>query len=356
MARFYKKRLESQDQEAGSLIYIGLPRQEKVRLQLFVYDKDHCEEYVLEEPEDACKFLAEGKSIWLNVEGVHDAEIIKRVGTAFDLHPLILEDVMNTGQRARFEEFDGQLFATLKMLQYDDKIMKVIPEQVSIVVCSNITVSFQEVIERGDVFDAVRERLRKNKGRLRSEHPLFLAYGLIDLVVDHYIFIVERIGERIEDLELKVLRDSNYALIEEINSYKREMNFLSKLIRPAKEMVFNIIKSDTGIISKRLTPFVKDLFDNITHVIESIDTYRDLLSDYLNIFHTQLNYRLNEVIRVLTIFSAVFIPLTFLVGVYGMNFVYFPELKMKYGYFVIWGVMIGMAGGMLYFFKHKKWL
>ncbi len=343
-------------QEPGSPVFIGKRWVEIPGIQVFTYNQEVCTQY---EPDSAAALQAcvnPEMVTWVNVVGVHDVELVQECAEVFGIHPLLVEDIVNTGQRARFEEVEDRLFATLKMLQYDEPSKRVISEQISLVVGDRFVISFQEHVEDGDVFQPIRDRLVKNKGRIRNEGALYLAYALVDAIVDNYILLVERIGERIEDLELRVMKDESPKLLDELYTFKREMNYLSKVIRPAKELVYNLIKAETSLIPRRFVPFLKDLFDNVTHAVESIDTYRDLLSDFLNIYHTRLNFRLNDIIRVLTIFSALFIPLTFIVGVYGMNFDVMPELKWKYGYFVLWGVMLTVSGLMVWYFRKNRWI
>ena len=288
------------------------------------------------------------------MDGLHDLSTMKEIGQTFDLHPLLVEDILNTGQRPKLEVFDNCLFIVLKMIRYEKEKQMIVNEQLSMVLGDTFLLTFQE--QPGDVFEPVRERIRNQKGRIRGSGIDYLAYALLDTVVDNYIFIIEKLGEKIEDIEEEVLEKADAGVMEKINIFKREMNFLRKSIRPAREAIIQLSKLDSELIREQTIPFLKDLQDLITHAAEAIDTYRDMLSDQLNLYNSVTSNRLNDIIKVLTIFAAIFIPLTFIAGIYGTNFEYLPELHYKYSYFVFWGVIIIVAAVMLLFFKKKKWL
>ena len=261
--------------------------------------------------------------------------------------------MLNTGQRPKLEEFEDTLFIVVKMLRYDEDSQKIIAEQLSIVVGPSFVLTFQE--QPGDVFEPVRERLRNRKGRIRSSGSDYLAYALLDSVVDNYIYIIERIGEEVEELEGEVLESVDPDPIAEIGRLKREMSFLRKAVRPAREAILKLSKVDSDLIQDSTSPFLKDLLDIALQAVEAIETYREILSDELNIYNSAMSHRMNDIMKVLTIFAAIFIPLTFIAGIYGTNFEYLPELHFRYGYFVLWGVLITVAGAMLYYFKRKGW-
>jgi magnesium transporter len=240
------------------------------------------------------------------------------------------------------------------MIRYEKEKQMIVNEQLSMVLGDTFLLTFQE--QPGDVFEPVRERIRNQKGRIRGAGIDYLAYALLDTVVDNYIFIIEKLGEKIEDIEEEVLEKADSGVMEKINMFKREMNFLRKSIRPAREAIIQLSKLDSELIREQTIPFLKDLQDLITQAAEAIDTYRDMLSDQLNLYNSVISNRMNDIMKVLTIFAAIFIPLTFIAGIYGTNFEYLPELHFKYSYFVFWGVMITVAVVMLLFFKRKKWL
>jgi len=323
-------------------------------MRLFDYDEQALAEETVDEIERIHDLTGTQKVTWINVDGLHDTETIRKIGDAFGLHPLLLEDVLNTGQRPKLEEFEDTLFIVVKMLRYDEDSEKIIAEQLSIVVGPSFVLTFQE--QPGDVFEPVRERLRNRKGRIRSSGSDYLAYALLDSVVDNYIYIIERIGEEVEELEGEVLESVDPELIAEIGRLKREMSFLRKAVRPAREAILKLSKIDSDLVQDATLPFLKDLLDISSQATEAIETYREMLSDELNIYNSAMSHRMNDIMKVLTIFAAIFIPLTFIAGIYGTNFEYLPELHFRYGYFVLWGVLITVAGGMLYYFKKKGWL
>lgn len=294
-----------------------------------------------------------GSMTWINIDGLHDVENIGRIGTMFDLHPLVLEDILNTGQRPKIDDYDDYLFIVLKMIRFDGQTQMVVNEQLSMVVADRFVLTFQE--RPGDVFEPVRERIRRRKSRIRSAGTDYLACALMDTVVENYISVVERIGEQIEDLEEEVLSGRDLGVMEKINRLKRETNYLKKSIRPAREAIFQLLRLESGLIHEKTYPFLKDLEDLAAHASEAVDTYRDLLTDQLNIYNSATANRMNDIMKVLTIFAAIFIPLTFIAGIYGTNFEYLPELRYKYSYFIFWGVLVVIAGALLYYFKKKRW-
>ncbi len=354
MARFLKKKNASIGQAPGSLIFIGTQKLDQPLVRVIDYDKSSLQEMDISDLGQSVKFKETPTVTWLNIYGLHDTEFIKQIGSIFGLHPLILEDILNTGQRPKMEEYDEHLFFVLKMLRFDKEKEVIISEQLSMILGEKFLITFQE--QPGDVFEPVRERIRKQKGRIRGTGIDYLAYALLDTIVDNYMVIVERIGGKIEDIEDEILADPTLEVLEKINNYKREMNYLRKSIRPAREFILQLAKLDSELISEQTTPFLKDLQDLIIQTTEVIDTYREMLSDHLNIYNTGISNKLNEIMKILTIFAAIFIPLTFIAGIYGTNFEYLPELRFKYSYYVFWGVMILVAAIMLRFFKRKGWL
>jgi len=354
MARFFKKREAAKGQSPGALIFIGNKKVEKIKLRVIDFDQARLKEDELKNIADSAEFKQTKTVTWINVDGLHDLLTMKEIGQTFDLHPLLVEDILNTGQRPKLEVFDNCLFMVLKMIRYEKEKQMIVNEQLSMVLGDTFLLTFQE--QPGDVFEPVRERIRNQKGRIRGLGIDYLAYALLDTVVDNYIYIIEHLGGKIEDIEEEVLEKADAGVMEKINMFKREMNFLRKSIRPAREAIIQLSKLDSELIREQTIPFFKDLQDLITHAAEAIDTYRDMLSDQLNLYNSVISNRMNDIMKVLTIFAAIFIPLTFIAGIYGTNFEYLPELHFKYSYFVFWGVIIIVAAVMLLFFKKKKWL
>ena len=354
MARFFKEREKNKGLAPGALIFIGRKKMDEAKIRLIDFDQNNLHEDNLETIQQGKEFKDSDTVTWINIYGLHDIDLIRQVGEILDLHPLILEDILNTGQRPKIEEFDNCIFIVLKMLQYDDGEQRINSDQLSMVISQKFLITFQEIPQ--DVFEPVRERMRKKKGRVRSSGVDFLAYSLLDTVVDNYIYAIEKLGGQIEDLEDEVLSKPKPDTLETITTFKRELNFLRKSVRPATEMILKLGKLDTDVIGHEVVPFLRDLQDLITHATEAIETYREMLSDQLNTYNSTLSNRMNEVMKVLTIFASIFIPLTFIAGIYGTNFEYLPELKYKYSYFIFWGVMIAVALSMLVYFRKKEWI
>lgn len=354
MARFLKKKEASLGQVPGELVFIGEQKVQEATIRVIDYDQDHLSEQQLQDIKDGIPYKETSTVTWLNINGLHDTEMIKKIGNGFGLHALVLEDILNTGQRPKMEEYDDYLFFVLKMMRYDEAEEKIHSEQLSMVLGKNFLLTFQE--RPGDVFEPVRDRIRKQKGRIRKVGIDYLAYALLDTIVDNYIFMIERLGEQIEEIEDEILDNPTQEVLSRINTYKREINYLRKSIRPAKEFILQLSRLDSDLVQEQTLPFLKDLLDLTTQAVEIIDTYREMLSDHLDIYNTGVSNRLNEIMKVLTIFSAIFIPLTFIAGIYGTNFEYLPELHYRYSYFIFWGVMVVVSLVMLNFFKRRNWL
>lgn len=354
MARFLKKRDAALGQVPGELVFVGEQKVQETTIRIIDYDPEQLTEAGLKDITDGLAYAETDTVTWINVNGLHDTEIVRRVGASFGLHALVMEDIVNTGQRPKMEDYDDYLFFALKMMRYDEEIGEIRSEQLSIILGRRFLLSFQE--RPGDVFEPVRERIRKQKGRIRKVGIDYLAYALLDTIVDNYIFIIERLGERIEDVEDDILVNPTQEVLERINDYKREMNYLRKTIRPVREFLLQFAKLDSDLIQDDTTPFLKDLLDLANQAVDVIDSYREMLSDHLNIYNTGVGNRLNEIMKVLTIFSAIFIPLTFIAGIYGTNFDNVPELHYRYSYFIMWGIFLVTIVGMLRFFRRKEWL
>lgn len=354
LARFLKKRGATKGQSPGALIFIGNKKMDSVQARVIDYDPSTLTDQELSDIKDGSHFRNTDTVTWLNINGLHDTEKIKVVGQAFDLHPLVMEDILNTGQRPKIEEFDTHIFIVLKMIRFDTQAEMIVNEQLSIIMGDKFLITFQE--QPGDVFEPVRERIRRPKSRIRGSGTDYLAYALLDTVVDNYMYSIELLGEKIEDLEEEVLAGEDSSVMEKINAFKREINYLRKSIRPAKEAILKLSRLDSDLVHEQTLPFIKDLQDLISQATEAIDTYRDLLTDQLNIYNSVMANRMNDIMKVLTIFAAIFIPLTFIAGIYGTNFEFLPELHYKYSYFIFWAVLVAIAGVLLVYFKRKRWL
>lgn len=335
----------------GALIYTGEQHVEQVRLELMQFNPDDLTEKIVDFSELQA-LRKNGYTTWLNVVGLHEIEAIQKIGEAFHIHNLALEDILNVNQRPTFDEYDDHFFMAAKMFRTSDET--IISEQFSMIVGEGYIITFQE--KDGDIFDGVRGRLRNAKGRIRTRQSDYLAFALLDVIVDHYLAIIEEYGDEINEQEARLLGDFKKNILNDLNLSKKEVNYLRRFARPLRDTVISFNKSDLLLIDKKTRPFLKDLNDHITHVTETIEVYRETINDNLNTYHTHMTNKLNDVLKVLTIFSVVFIPLTFMAGIYGMNFEYMPELSYEYSYPIFWGAIVIVALGMVYYFKRKKWL
>ncbi len=354
MARFIKKHKKEIGLSPDALYFRGEKKIDNVLLRIIDYDSENLEEFTINKAQDVLKYKDKETVTWFNIDGLHDLDLMKEIAKTFDVDQLVLADVLNTDDRPTVHEYPNCIFISIKMLQLNEVTGEISVENLSLILTNSILISFQE--KKGDVFEPVRERIRSNKKRIRNSGTDYLLFTLLDIVIDNYIYIISLLGGEIEDLEADVLQEPQQTVIDEINSYKRELNFLRKNINPAKEMILALSKIDSDIIDDSTDLYFKELLDNIRQATDSSDIYREILSDQLNIYHTTISSKLNDVMKFLTIFSVIFIPLTFIAGIYGTNFDFVPELHFEYGYFIMWGVMIVVTIGMLVYFRKKKWL
>ncbi len=354
MPRLFTKMKKSAGAAPGTLVHIGEQRLEKVRLSVVTYTADSMEERQVDTLEEAIT-LCDGTEIaWLNIDGIHDIELIGRLGQQFGIHPLTQEDILNTAHRPKFEEFERYAYIVLKMLRYDSADRRVLTEQVSLIFTEKVLISFQE--SQGDVFEPVRMRLRKGRGRIRKAGCDYLAYALIDAIVDHYFVILEQIGIQIEEMESETLSDPTEAVLKRIHEMKREILYLRKQVWPLREVVGVMAKEEPALIQEGTMIFLRDVHDHTIQIMETIESQRDILAGLLDLYMTGISNKMNEVMKVLTIMATIFIPITFIAGVYGMNFKHMPELEWPWGYGLVWGVMIAMVIAMVFYFKKKNWL
>ena len=333
---------------------MGEKRHEKVKLSVINYDGANFQEKEVNNVEEAVSFRSESSVTWLNIDGVHQPEIIEQIGKSFGVHPLVLEDIANTGQRPKMEDFDDYIFVVLRMLRFDEKENQTKTEQISMVLGPDFVVSFQE--KEGDVFDIIRERLRSNKGRIRKMGADYLAYSLIDAIVDNYFMILEKLGEAIEEIEDKLVTDPRSETLQVIHNLKRETVFLRKSVWPLREVISRLERSESPLINKSTFVYLRDVYDHTIQVMDSVETFRDMLSGMLDIYLSSVSNRMNEVMKVLTVIATIFIPLTFIAGIYGMNFKFMPELGQPWGYPAVLILMLTIAVVMLIYFRRKKWL
>jgi magnesium transporter len=286
--------------------------------------------------------------------GLHEAEVIQELGDLFDIHGLLLEDMLNTGQRPKIEENDKQLIIILKMLDYDEKTKELDSEQITLIFDNSYLITLQE--REGHYFDAIRDRIRKGTGRVRRKRADYLAYALLDTIVDNYLINIEVLGNIIEKNESRIFAPKHQkGLMEEVYKHKNEINFLRKNIRPVKEIVHHLIENESGFIAEENLKYFRDLNDLVMQASETIEIYQMMLNDQLNIYHASLDSKANEIMKVLTVFSAFFIPLSFVAGVYGMNFDNIPELHYKYGYLCFWMLLGTITLALVFYFRKRKW-
>ena len=355
LGRFIPRRSRKSGLPPGTPVHIGEKKTEKVSVTVIDYDEVQVQKKEIEDAAACLPFRDLPTVTWINVDGVHDAEKVRTLGDCFGMHHLVLEDIMNTDQRPKVEDYDSYLYVVLKMLDWDQETQGVVGEQVSIVLGRNFVLSFHEDRD-GDVFGPIRDRILNSKGRIRKMGADYLAYALVDAIVDHYFVILERLGEGIEDIEGEVFANPTTETLHTIQHMKREMIFLRKSIWPLREVVSRLERRDSELIQQETGIYLRDVYDHTIQVIEVIETFRDMLSGMLDIYLSSLSNRMNEVMKVLTIFAVIFIPLTFMAGIYGMNFEYMPELKTRWGYPLFWVAILVVGISMLVYFRRKRWL
>ena len=337
----------------GSVVFTGQLRSEEVDISLINFT-----ESAYEEKKDTtvqeCVSLREFPPVsWVNVNGIHDVRIIEQLGAHIGLHPLVMEDLVHLDQRPKLEEYDGYLFIVFKMLHYDDnKGVRV--EQVSLVAGETYVISFQEYA--GDVLEPIRDRIRTGKGRIRKMGADYLAYALMDTVVDHYFVVIEKIGSKIESIEEALLEQGDKAIMQHISQLKKDIILLRRSIWPLREVIAKMQRLESPLFKKKTAAYLRDLYDHIIQVIEMLETMSDLLASLTDLYISEQGLRMNEVMKFLTIIGTIFIPLTFIAGIYGMNFAYMPELHWTYGYPIAMFVMALIGGGFLVYFKRRGWL
>jgi len=338
----------------GTMVHIGERKIETPKITIIEYDEENFSERVIEDIDEIKSAKDNGRVCWLNVDGIHDLELIANVGEIFDLHPLLLEDVVNTEQRPKLDDYNEYHFVVLKMLQYDEKKAELNIEQVSLILGDKWVLTLQE--RPGDAFDFVRDRIRNAKGRIRKKGADYLAYALMDAIVDNYFVVLENLGMRIEEIEEDLVQDLTPEMSSEIHRMKRQTINLRHSIWPLREVISGFQRTGSKLITENTAVFLRDLYDHTIQVIDTVETYRDILSGMLDTYLSLTSNRMNEVMKVLTIIATIFIPLTFIAGVYGMNFQHMPELAWKWGYPAVLGVMALVSVVMIIFFKRKKWI
>jgi magnesium transporter len=354
MSRHRHKLSRKAGMPPGTLHLDGEPPAGPVRITVMDYDAEHVEERKVGAIEECFPYRDTETVTWINIDGLANTEVIEKIGRHFSIHPLILEDLLNTDQRPKMEDLEDYLYLNLKMLMLPEGSREIKVEHVSLIVGKNYLISFQEGI--GDVFDPVRERIRKEGGRVRKSGPDYLAYALIDNIVDNYFVVMEKIEEWVEALEEELVVNATRESLQKINRLKKDMLFLRKAVWPLREMILALEREESPLIREDTHIYLRDVYDHAIQVIDTLETFRDMVSGMIDIYLSGLSYRMNEIMKVLTLIATIFIPLTFVAGVYGMNFRNMPELGWEFGYYAVWGIMIAIVVIMLVYFRKREWI
>jgi magnesium transporter len=337
----------------GSIIHVGEKKIEKVKISLTEYDEKNVETCEINSVEEIDPYTDTPQVTWVNVCGLHDTELIKQIGEKFNIHPLVLEDILNTETRPKIEITDDYIFIAMKMLTNNNHEDQIGIEQVSFILGNSFVFSF---LEKSDsIFVPINERITNNYGRVRKQASDYLFYALMDIVVDQYYLVLEHIEEKIELLDDEVIRSADRSQIEKIYNMKNKLLLTRRSLWPLREIFSRLIREESKLVNKKVMPYLRDLLDHTIQITETIDVQREITNGLMETHLSLMSYKMNEVMKVLTVIATIFIPLTFIVGIYGMNFPNMPEMSWPWAYFALWGVMIGLSVLMLYFFKKKKW-
>ena len=353
MARLFRRRHKTAGLPPGTMEFVGEKKVEEVRLTVWDYDRESVEKIEPATAEECFPFRDTSRASWVNVDGLHDTELLGKLGDHFGLHPLVMEDIANTTQRPKVEDYGNYLYVVMRMLDYDKESRRVTPEQLSLVLGKNFVLTFQE--RAGDVFDHVRERIQKT-ARIKLSRVDYLAYALLDAVVDRYFVILEAFGEDIEALEEDLMDAPSPQLLETTHELKRELVILRKAVWPLRELISALERYESRLIHKETRLYLRDLYDHTIQVIDAVESYRDVTSGLQDLYLSSISNRMNEVMKVLTIIATIFIPMSFLAGIFGMNFEFMPELKWKWSYPLFWLGIVALGGSMIGYFKKKGWI
>ena len=346
---------QNADLPPGTVVCDGENKNGKVKVEIFDYKGDYFKEVVLDSLDEIEKYKDHGTVTWVNFSGSHDAALLTKLGEVFNIHQLTLDDMANPNQRPKLEDHGDFLFIIMKMAYFNKK-QELAFEQVRLIITPGVVVTVQEEEEEEDVFAHLRKRIRESHKRVRTMGTDYLAYMIIDALIDNYFFLLENIGERIDEMEESLLGRPDKSLISDIHNLKRELIYIRRAAWPLREVVSAIQKSESDLITDAINLYTMDLYDHVIQVIDTLELYRDMASGMIDVYLSSISNRMNEVMKVLTVISTIFIPLTFIVGLYGMNFKFFPEINWRYGYAFVWAVMLGVVGIMMWFFKKKGWM
>lgn len=341
----------------GTLTYVGAEVSHETTISLIEYNDDFFQETSIKNLGECKNYESGNNVVWLNVDGIHEPQVVESIGEIYGIHPLVQEDILNTQQKPKFEDYSEaeQLFVTFKMIEYNPYTHEIEIEHLSFVLGKGYLVTFQEERSR-DIFANVLNRIKASSGKTRRNDADYLLYSLMDLVVDDYFKVLDKIAENLERLEEEIIKNAQQKSLNQLYSMKREIMLMRKMIFPLREMMIGLIREENELISPNTNLYMRDVQDHVSQVIETIDSYRELITSLMDLYLSQVSNRMNNVMKVLTVISVIFMPLTFVAGIYGMNFDNMPELHWQYGYYAVWGIMIVLVIGMLFYFKRKQWI
>jgi magnesium transporter len=354
MGRLVRRAVKKPGTAPGTLVHSGEKKVERTVIRSIDYDAGNLREEELPDAAACVPFRDSGTVSWVDIDGLHDVELVQRLGEAFGWHPLMLEDIVSVGQRAKLEAYDGALYIVVPMLRWNANTLQADEEQLSLILGDRYVFTFQERV--GDVFDGVRERLRTSRGRIRARGPDYLTYALIDAVVDNYFVVLEGIGELTEGLEEEVIVDPREHTIQRLHALKRELLSIRRAVWPLRDLVSSLVRDELERFTDETQVFLRDVRDHAVHVLDTVEALRDVVSGMMDLYLSTVSFRTNEIMKVLTVMASIFIPLTFLAGVYGMNFEHMPELHWAWAYPALLVLMFAIAAGMVLYFKRKGWL
>jgi magnesium transporter len=354
MVRLFHRVTKKPALAPGTVVFVGERKVENTEITVIDYDESGLEVTRPDTAEECFPCRDSARTSWINVDGLHNTDLLKRFGEHFGVHPLVLEDIVNTNQRPKIEDYGEHLYIVVKTLSLEEGTHRLAVEQISIILGPGYVLSFQE--RPGDIFAPVRERLRAGKGRIRQAGADYLAYALLDAVVDHYFIILEAIAEHIESLEEDLVQRPSPDLLRHLHEMKREIIILRRSVWPLRELIGRMERIENHLIGKETQIFLRDVYDHTFQVIESVESFRDMLASFQDLYLSSISNRMNEVMKVLTIIATVFIPLSFLAGVFGMNFDFMPELHWRWSYPTFWLAIIVLAGSMFAYFRKKGWI
>lgn len=338
----------------GTLIHVGNKKTDKIKVSIFDYNESHFNEINNSTIEDCKNFIKSDTTTWINIDGLHQPEIIEKAGNIFGIHPLIQEDILNTNHRPKAEVFENHVFITLKMVGLNKKGTNIKIEQISIVLGENWILSFQE--QEGDLLDILRDRIRNKIGTVRSKKADYLLYRFLDIIVDNYFFVIEHYNDEIEKLESEITTKFDDVTILQIQDLKKQIVQFRRIILPLREAISFIEKYSNELIQAETNRYLRDVYEHIVQLNDSIEIQKESIKDLIDLHQNRVGNRTNKIMQILTVISTIFIPLTFIAGVYGMNFEFMPELKWRYGYLIIWVLFVIIIFWMLNYFRKKKWL